>query len=290
MIFLNGVRINDKQFPNGELNFLEIEEAIKARKGYRKNHFILKYEDDKDLMALHFAKKQVDLRTSDISTLSIAYMPYSRMDRAETFTVPFMLKYVCDFINDLKFQKVYVHEAHSAVTLHLLNDVEAIYDNIGFLQSIKSKENFNAKQDYIVFPDYGAFERYNGKIRSENMLFGEKTRDFTTGNITGLTLKGDAKKIVHNESKAIIVDDLSSYGGTFVRTAKELYALGFKEVILLVCHAENSIFKGELFNSLDRVYASDSMLTEHKNWENQKYQEQLTVFGTIEQMKEGNYK
>ena len=290
MIYLNGVEITGNNFPNNELNLLSIEEAINARSQFKTNHFILKYEDDRDLMALHFAKKLVDLRTSDISTLSITYMPYSRMDRAETIQTPFMLKFACDFINNLDFHEVYVHEPHSAVTVQLLNNVVEVYDNIDLLEHVKKKENFDANKDYIVFADYGGFERYHSRIRSKNMLFGEKDRDFATGQINGLTLKGK-KENISSDSTAIIIDDLSSFGNTFIRVSTELRKLGFNRVVLLVGHAENSIFKGQLFEHVDKVYTTDSILTEHVHWDNQKYKpERLQVFGMIQQMKEGNYK
>lgn len=290
MIYLNGVEITSMEFPNGELNLLAIEEAINARKRYRTNHFVMKYEDDKDLMALYFAKKQVDLRTSDISILSIAYMPYSRMDRAETIQTPFMLKFTCDFINSLDFSEVHVHEAHSAVTGQLLNNVTEVLDNIFFLEEVKKSECFRESVDYLVFPDKGAQERYDGKITAKNILVGEKKRDFSTGKILSLEVNGDFSNVTH-DSTAIITDDLSSFGGTFIQVAKQLYDKGFERVVLLVCHAENSIFKGDLFKHVDKVYTTDSMLTEHTHWENQIYKpDKLQVFGMIQQMKEGNYK
>lgn len=289
MILLNGYNLTINHFPNGELNILNIEEAIKLRKHHKKNHFVLKYESDNDLMALLFAKKQVDVRGEEGSELSIAYMPYSRMDRAETNETPFMLKFVCQFINDLNFDEVYVHEPHSDVTVQLLNNVVAVYDNVDFIKEVILREKFDIENDFIVFPDMGAMKRYDGLITSENTIYGAKKRDFATGEIIGLELHGNLMNIKKNPT-AIIVDDLSSYGGTFVRTSKELRKLGFERVILLVCHAENSIFKGELFSHVDRVYTTDSMLTEHHNWENQKYRPQLKVYGIVEYMKEGVYK
>ena len=290
MLLLNGYNLTLNHFPNGELNILTIEEAIKLQNEDGFHHFVLKYESDKDLMALYFAKRHLDVRTGEFSTLSISYMPYSRMDRAETPETPFMLDYMCDFINDLDFHTVYVHEPHSIITPHFLSNVVAIYDNISLVKEVKRLEGFNPYHDYIVFPDKGAMERYNGKISSQHMLYGEKERDFSTGKITNLEIVGDKSKIIKDESIAIIVDDLSSYGGTFVQTSKKLKELGFDEVVLLVAHAENSIFKGQLFDHVDRVYTTDSILTEHNNWENQKYKDRLHVFGLIEQMKEGNQK
>lgn len=290
MLLLNGYNLTLNHFPNGELNLLNIEEAIKLCRPNKRNHFVLKYENDKDLMALLFAESQVYKRTGTLSELSIAYMPYSRMDRAETPETPFMLEFVCDFINQMSFVKVYVHEPHSSVTVELLDDAVAIYDNISFVKEVQRKEGFNPTHDYIVFPDKGAMERYKGSITSECMLYGEKEREFSTGKIINLDIVGDKSKIIKDNSIAIIVDDLSSYGGTFVQTSKKLKELGFDEVVLLVTHAENSIFKGQLFEHVDRVYTTDSILTEHTHWENQKYKDRLHVFGLIEQLKEGNYK
>lgn len=286
MLLLNGKCINFDYFPNGELNILRIEEAIKLRKQYRHNHFVLKYESDKDLMALHFAKKHVGSRTGIMSDLSISYMPYSRMDREETPETPFMLKHVCDFINNLNFGTVYVHEPHSSITGQLLNNVVEVFDNINLVKVVMHSEKFNEDVDYLVFPDKGALERYNGKITSKNMLIGDKKRDFETGRILSLEVKGDFSKV--DGSTAIIVDDLSSYGGTFVEVAQQLRTRGFNRVVLLVCHAENSIFKGKLFDNVDKIYTTDSILTEHVNWENQKFRPQLRIYGLIEQMKEEN--
>ncbi|MFJ7982358.1 ribose-phosphate pyrophosphokinase [Lysinibacillus xylanilyticus] len=292
MLLLNGYNLTINSFPNGELNILNIEEAIKLRKANKPHHFILKYESDKDLMALFFAKRHLDVRMqwNNSSDLSIAYMPYSRMDRAETPETPFMLKFVCNFINDMRFNTVYVHEPHSAITPQLLNNVVEIYDNINLVKEAMRYEGFNPTHDYIVFPDKGAMERYKGLIESPCMLYGKKEREFSTGKIIGLDIVGDKSKIVEDNSIALIVDDLSSYGGTFVHTSKKLKELGFASVALLVAHAENSIFKGQLFEHVDRVYTTDSILTEQNNWENQKYKDKLHVFGLIEQMKAGNKK
>lgn len=291
MIYLNGIEVTKEHFPNGELNLLLIEDAISAREGYVKHHIVMKYENDSDLMALYFVKQQLDIRTGgDDVELSIAYMPYSRMDRAETPLTPFMLRFAARFVNQMNFSKVYVHEAHSAITLQELDNCEVVYDNVEFIEQVKAKVNFNPERDYIVFPDKGAYERYDGKISSQNMLFGEKVRDFGTGNITGLELMGDCSNIEFEESTAIIVDDLSSYGGTFIRVGRELYALGFRSVVLLVCHAENSIFKGDLFRYIDEVYTTDSILSEHNYWENNHLKPRLHVFNLMEQLKEGSYK
>lgn len=105
-----------------------------------------------------------------------------------------------------------------------------------------------------------------------------------TGEIKSLEVVGDIKYKPENR-KVIIVDDLSSYGGTFVHSAIALKNLGFSEVYLLVAHAENSIFKGDLFMHVDKVFTTDSILTEHNHWHNRKHEKQLKVYDIEELVK-----
>lgn len=110
-------------------------------------------------------------------------------------------------------------------------------------------------------------------------LVGFKHRNFETGKIESLEIVGQVDKITPRPAKAIIVDDLSSYGGTFVATADALREQGISEVYLLVAHAENSIFKGKLFEHVDKVFTTDSILTNHKdNWYTKLHSRKLEVF------------
>lgn len=265
MILLNGKVVKFETFPNGETKLIHTDldismdshiEAVSVQ-----NEVFFKYEDDKDLINLMFLKKYID-EFSVEANLIISYMPYSRMDRSENDS-PFTLKYVANFINSLNFYEVAVIEPHSDVTCALLNNTSPYYINFDLVESVKQLVGFNDKIDYIVFPDAGAQKRY-AKMEATNQLVGFKHRDFNTGKIESLKIIGDIHTTV-SQSKAIIVDDLSSYGGTFVRTSQELKKLGVKEVYLLVAHAENSIFKGNLFNHIDKVFTTDSIITEQDN-------------------------
>ena len=277
MIYLNGVEITGNTFPNNELNLLSIEEAINARSQYKTNHFILKYEDDRDLMALFFAKKQVDLRTSDISNLSMYYCPYSRMDRAETIQTPFMLKFFCDFINQMSFSKVEVFEPHSDVTGQLLNNFVKKDIVLELLPTVMESIGFNPDKDFIVYPDETATKRY-GFIGVDNKLFAKKKRDFATGHITDLEIVGETNGEPFN---ALIVDDLCSRGGTFLYNAEKLKERGANNIFLLIGHCENTIFDGKIFNSglIEKVFTTDSILTKHHDWNNLKHRDKLKVYG-----------
>lgn len=257
MILLNGKEVEFGTFPNGETLFKK--DGLKA---FTHNMVSFKYENDSDLIKLMMLKGYID-HYSTRNTLTIYYMPYSRMDRSEDYS-PFTLKYVADFINSLNFYEVYIIEPHSDVTSALINDVLPLYINFSLVEKVKKEIVFDDSFDYLVFPDSGASKRY-AKMQARNVLVGHKHRNFQTGQIESLQLVGDTSSVV-NSSVAVIVDDLSSYGGTFVRTSKELRKLGFSKVYLLVAHAENSIFKGELFDHVDKVFTTDSILTEQDHW------------------------
>lgn len=271
MIKVNGKEIEFTQFPNGETN-MHIDN-IKKTYLY---HIEFKYENDSDLIKLLFVKEYIDnLDTRDaikIINLSIYYMMYSRMDRSENGS-PFTLKYITKFINGMNFNRVTTVEPHSNVTPALLDKSVSNYINFELVSEVIEDIGFDINTDFIMFPDAGAQSRYK-HMKYSNVLIGHKNRDFKTGDIKGLNIIGD----VVNPNKVLIVDDLSSYGGTFIHSSKKLKELGFKEVYLLVAHAENSIFKKDLFDHVDKVFTTDSMITEHNNWENVKFEPQLKIF------------
>jgi ribose-phosphate pyrophosphokinase len=271
MIKINGQEIVIKTFPNGESRIVE-ESFVEATEFGNSVDF--KYESDADLLKLMLVKKYLDdTHFQHPNHLTIYYMPYSRMDRSENDS-PFTLKYVAEFINSLNFDFIEVIEPHSDVTCALLNRAKPNYINFELVEKVKALVDFDNDTDFIVFPDAGASKRYS-QMRAKNILVGHKHRDFQTGQIDSLDLIGDLDT---SGTKAIIVDDLSSYGGTFVRTAEALHEFGIDEVYLLVAHAENSIFKGKLFDYIRKVFTTDSILTEQGNWENQKYKRQLHIF------------
>lgn len=276
MIKVNGHEVKFERFPNGETNL--IHESIKLRNGMAITDVHFKFESNASLIDLMFVKDYLDTHCkSDMINLLIYYMPYSRMDRVENKSA-FTLKTIAKKINDMNFNKIEVIEPHSDVTTALLDKAEAKYINFFLVEIAKQKIGFNEENDYLMFPDAGASKRYS-KMRAKNVLIGNKMRDFETGKILSFDLTGNKSKVVETRApKVIIVDDLSSYGGTFVHSAKALKDVGFAEIHLLVAHAENSIFKGELFDHVDKVFTTDSILTEQDNWENQKYKPQLEIF------------
>lgn len=270
MILLNGYDRLFTQFPNGE-TVLRSDEVLRVLNTTCEiSNVTFKYENDSDLIKLMMLKRYLDNEVYTVH-LKITYMPYSRMDRVEGSSA-FTLKYVSEFINLLNFNTITVLEPHSTVTPALLNQVKSVYVNQKEVEKLFEDLQMNSETDYIMFPDNGAASRYK-HLKFKNVLIGHKNRDFVSGEITKLDVIGD----VINPKKVLILDDLSSYGGTFVHASKKLRELGFETVNLYVTHAENSIFKGELFNHIDTVYTTNSLMTEENHWQNKKFEKQLIV-------------
>lgn len=256
MIVLNNTPINFDTFPNNETNIPNMSKNLMAYS--ETNHILFKYESDDDLIKLLFIKNYVDDSAPNAKNhLTITYMPYSRMDRSESGSA-FTLKYVTRFINAMQFDTVKVIEPHSDVTVALLDRATAHYINFDLIETVKSSIDFDTSRDYLFFPDAGAQKRYQS-LSSDPQIVGFKHRDFKSGEIKSLDIVGT----VHdNPRNALIVDDLSSYGGTFVRSAKALREAGFDKIYLLIAHAEDSIFKGELFDHISTVFTTNSLLSE----------------------------
>ncbi|QNK57452.1 ribose-phosphate pyrophosphokinase [Paenibacillus sp. PAMC21692] len=253
MIALNGVRLTFKTFPNGET----LVDGGEIKGLARENNLLdFKYGNDGDLIKLMFVKKHLDEMRSKVSLL-IRYMPYSRMDRTEGDSV-FTLKHTASFLNGLGFEEITVVEPHSDVTTALLDRSKAEYPTSLLLARVMEETGFDASRDFLFFPDAGAQKRYS-KVKGFKQLVGFKSRDFETGEIRSLELVGN---IDATEFKAIIVDDLCSYGGTFLRSAERLREAGASEVYLLVGHCEDAVFKGDMLGSglVDKVFTTDTIL------------------------------
>jgi ribose-phosphate pyrophosphokinase len=272
MIFINGEELKFTLFPNGETN-VDHKQLVEVVDSLHLNKVKFIYQNDLDLIRLMFVKRYMD-RIKVKSELLITYMPYSRMDRIEGGSV-FTLKYVADFINSLNFDRVEIVEPHSDVTPALINNAIEVYPTVNILYDVKTRVGFNINTDYIYFPDAGAEKRYSKKIGGFNQLVGFKKRDFETGRITSLQVLGEMK----GTPKIIMIDDLCSYGGTFMLGATELRKMGASEIYLVVGHCEDSIYKGDIFKTdlIKKVYTTNSILT---NLEQATYEGKLVVYNT----------
>lgn len=248
MVKLNGKQLTTERFPNNETKVKDFDKYIQKEE----NILEFKYLTDADLVTLMFVKQRIDEEHVPCS-LFIWYMPYSRMDRKIPGDL-FTLKYTCEFINWLEFEKVVVMEPHSEKTVQMLERVKPIYPVKDWVKAEELSE-----QVQVVFPDKGAAARY-ANSGYKNVCIMEKRRDPITGRIENMCIKEGA---VVPGSKCIIIDDLCSKGGTFVWAGAILKAAGASEVILVVSHCEETIFEGTLLKEnspIDTIYTSKSIM------------------------------
>lgn len=266
LIMLNGSLIDFNQFPNGETKVDGNQIHLNANYDDADVNLIhFKYDTDADLIHLMFLKRDLDENSGLKSILNISYMPYSRMDRKEGNSV-FTLKYVCEFINNLHFDKVYVNEAHSDVTPGLLNNCTNILNAAYLLDLVMLRVGFDAAKDYLFFPDQGAAKRYS-KLGHFNTIVGFKKRNFETSKIESLEVMGEMEP----GRTVIILDDLLCKGKTSLMSAEKLKEMGAGDIYVAATHCEKTVFEGAIpsATNIQKVFTSDSILdkSEHEKVE-----------------------
>lgn len=255
MIKINGIEVQQGNFPDKTL-LLKMSDAILQNcddAGYINVHWL--YENDAELFTLICVKRYLDENFCHKAIhLVMPYIPHARMDRVKNSEDVFTLKYFCEVINSLHFVTVEVRDAHSNVSLALLNNVyeEPITD---YVRDAINQSGAEA----LFFPDEGAMKRYAGLFKDMPYTFGMKKRDWKTGQIQGLDLV-NPENIVGK--KVLIVDDICSRGGTFYHSAKALHKAGAAEVNLYITHCEFTIHEGDLREKglINQIYTTDSIL------------------------------
>lgn len=292
MISVNGLELRIERFPDGtpriNLNVDDIPDFENGGIFYM--HVKWKYESDAELMYLIMLKKHLDANLTDITyLLTMDYLPNARMDRVHNEDEVFTLKYFCDVINSLNFSRVWVLDAHSNVSVALLNNcinkspkqyIQMAIDNIknenGKMVEIPTvldnteicdddvenniiepsepaKELVFDDVDLILyFPDAGAAKRYSSMFPEYKYCYGEKIRDWDTGKILGLEIRTNGVSL--DDRIVLIIDDICSYGGSIYYSANEIASYSPKKIYAYVTHCEDSVLdteKGTLIKDLE---------------------------------------
>ena len=237
MIIVGGVEIKQGHFPDGTLltKFDPNSDEFDPRGNMLVEWY---YENDAELFTLICVKRHLDrvYSYSDV-ILYMPYIPHARQDRVKSDEDVFTLKYFCEVINSLGFKVVHVRDAHSNVSLALLDNVQ----DEGVAHYVRKAIDASGA-DVLFFPDEGAMKRYSS-TSEKPYAFGLKKRDWATGQIQGLDIV-NAEAVVGKD--ILIVDDICSRGGTFYHSAKALMAAGAKSVSLYVTHLEETVLDGDL--------------------------------------------
>jgi len=259
MLSVNSDAITVENFPAGEQR---LKLAVKT--GFHHN-VEWKYESEDELITLIYLSNHIKTHGGKLGKLYIPYFPNARMDRVVNDGEVFTLKYFCGLINSLGFENVYVNNPHSDVCMGLLNNAKdgcfidgTLRHNNDMIRYLIKKLGFNPECDLLFYPDHGCAKKYESVLKFPYWI-GHKQRNWETGKIEGYEIFGS---IPSHPVRVLIVDDISSYGGTFYHAAERIRAI-FKteKVYLFVTHCENSILQGELIKSgyVDKIYTSDSI-------------------------------
>ena len=264
MLKVNGEQIPLNHFPDGTLRLKSADSVTPF--GAQPVTVEWRFENNEEMAALMFITKDLQEIGYEVELL-MPYIPNARQDRVEDVHDVFTLKYFAEFINSLGFKYVRVLDAHSPVSLALIDRVIQ-YDPAPAVESamedIAEREKIATDDIVPCFPDAGALKRYSRCV-SGSPVYGNKLRDWTTGQIKGLQMLGDVDSV--KDSIVLIVDDICSYGGTFYYSALKLKELGAKKVYLYITHCENSILQGKLLGGdlIERIYTTDSVFTEQSD-------------------------
>lgn len=251
MIFLNEKEAVS-YYPNKETRIIISKEDLDKAREAEEVAVAMMYRSDADLVSLMLVTRYLQEQLGDLmkdSKLLISYLPYSRMDRKEKPDTAFTLEYVADFINSLNYGRVGIVSPHSEVSTNKIKKSFAVQ----FEEEILHDSDFNPKKDIIIFPDESAKERFLKDLslynKEEIVCFtAKKQRDFETGKITSLNLNFDNMSNLAENTRFFIVDDIVSYGGTAIRTAKIIrdYFGEEYEIILAVTHSEQALLQGSI--------------------------------------------
>ena len=264
MIKINSFNTEITQFPNGERGY---EFAVSDVEHVR---LFFKYEDDEDIFSLICAADTIYRWNKQAKIeLIMPYIPYSRMDRVKKASSAFTLKSFANVVNNIvKPQHIKCLDAHSDVSLALFDCyVYNFKPQIRFIN-----EKYDRDTTLIVYPDGNAAKKYKEYLSEFKSISLLKDRNFESGQIAASTITDskDLEKLDLSKIKnVVIVDDLCSKGGTFLRASENIRALLKNDSVnidLVVAHCEYNILNGQLlskdspFNG--KVYTSDSIIGE----------------------------
>lgn len=247
MIYVNGQGVKQEHFSAGELK-------IKLNPSSRATiDIIWNYENDSEFFTLACIRSYY---ASKPCILYLPYLPHARMDRVKNPEDVFTLKTFAWMINTLQFERVYVWDAHSNVGPALIDRCEDVTAQNWIEEAIKTLGTNNL---VLFFPDEGAMKRYGTMFSDIPQTFGIKKRNWETQKIEGYMVVNED---IVKDKRVLIVDDICSYGNTFVTAAKALHEAGAVDINLYITHCEDAIGKGNVFTCglINKVFTTTSLI------------------------------
>lgn len=284
MLYLNDNEVKFIILPNQEKR---LDLPLEFINNLHENIVLWTYETDASIFEL-LLFDEVMTKLKQRYKLVIGYMPYSRMDRVHEANTAFSLKIITQLLSEQTsaLEEVFVLDPHSPETLNKFKEFGMKVQEIDYSLADEVMEfaNVNLDETWIVFPDKGAANRYD-YYKYPNVIICEKTRNFATGAIESVKVETSSNTFITKEMKPnlIVIDDLCSYGGTFVKVLEAIEKhpdINFDEAWLIVTHAEKAMEAGKVLEKYDKVFCTDSISVpaESKDMTVEKFTEDVTVY------------
>lgn len=152
--------------------------------------------------------------------LSIPYFPYARQDRVMTEGESHSLKVIANLINSIKFSKVLIADPHSDVVEALVDNAVIQRQHDLVLATVPNIHDY----DFLIAPDAGALKKIYklSQMCGIPVICASKTRDVSTGEITGTKIQPEDYLALSKSKRALVVDDICDGGRTFIELSKVL--------------------------------------------------------------------
>lgn len=241
-------------FPAGERG-VKIDSIYEFQEAY----IDLTYKSSDDLIDLALlidAIREIGARSI---SLQIQYFPYARQDRKCNYGESHSLRVICNFINSLGFDRIYVADPHSTVLEALLpaGVLDILPQHIALSSAVNLSDNY-----VLCSPDAGALKKiYSASgIANNKVIEAGKVRDVSTGEIvSSCILQGPPADEIQGH-KILVVDDICDGGRTFIELAKVLNAeYPGIELELYVTHGIFSKGKEILYEYFSKIHCYNDL-------------------------------
>jgi ribose-phosphate pyrophosphokinase len=250
IIHLNtGQNVKITLFPDSQphINLQNIEEGDEVK-------VICSITDTSKLLQLLETANALDNLFARKKVLVIPYLMAARYDRLMQSGDSIDLKVVADLINMCGFEKVYLYDVHSEVSLLLIKNAVAITNEA----LVKAYDKTDA---VLICPDAGASKKvgkyfgWNSNIK--DIVYCSKNRELSTGKLTLEILEPQQCE----NRNCVIIDDICDGGGTFLAIAEKIKPA---HLTLIVTHGIFSKGFDTLQQYFQQIIVSNSL---YKNYD-----------------------
>jgi ribose-phosphate pyrophosphokinase len=216
----------------------------------RSSTMIIRHADMIEFVTAMMLTDAINANGGYIRRLILPYVPGARQDRINpTGDVLFTIQSVARMINSRLFERVVILDPHSQYTVGLINNV------LVYPQEFVARHFDAFRYDGIIAADKGGEERARQMRYALGlpMFYGGKTRDVSTGKLSGFTLE------YIPSGHYLVVDDICDGGGTFTGLAEKIREQG-STADLFVSHGIFSKGASALLNHYNTIYTTDSLV------------------------------